>query len=179
MPRSAKTKHVLDLVGSESVKKPLPSTLREPSILRETPAQETQSPPNTDKIPPKTNFSYEDVEMDIEAIFNRIDSESRSAEESPKNTKDAPIKQREGITVIVTELINQEIKTVVERFNLTPSDSNLWELTRTVIENIRPEFSRNEEEYFEKCEKLRPRVIKEMTRAAVRVAAKEKKKSEN
>ena len=68
---------------------------------------------------------------------------------------------------------------MVERFNLIPSDKNLWELTRSAVETIRPEFSRNEEEYFEKCERLRPRVIKEMTRAAIRVMAKEKKKTDD
>ena len=183
MSRSAKTKHVLDLVGSESVKKPLPSTLRDPSAAA-----------GMGSILKKPSSPRERAELDIEAIFRGVSPGAESqktdifTEEgavlNPPNTNasvPAPPeaqKQRGGITVIVTELINQELKTVVERFNLTPSDSNLWELTRSAIETIRPEFSRNEKEYYEKCEKLRPRVIKEMTKAAIRVMAKEKKKSE-
>lgn len=183
MSRSAKTKHVLDLVGSESVKKPVPSALREPSGMAAGHGSILQKPPSP----------RERAELDIEAIFrgNSPEAEPETNDASAKkgavlNPPGAPEppeepekpKAREGITVIVTELINQELKTVVERFNLTPSDSNLWELTRSAIETIRPEFSRNEKEYIEKCEKLRPRVIKEMTKAAIKVMAKEKKKNE-
>lgn len=181
MSRSAKTKHVLDLVGSESVKKPVPSSLRDPSAKAGGIGSVLQKPTSP----------RERTELDIEAIFRGVTppSEAETADASnmegtvlnppsaPKASE--PPKARDGITVIVTELINQELKTVVERFNLIPSDKNLWELTRSAVETIRPEFSRNEEEYFEKCERLRPRVIKEMTRAAIRVMAKEKKKTDD
>ena len=180
MSRSAKTKHVLDLVGSESVKKPVPSALREPSGMAAGLGSILQKPPSP----------RERAELDIEAIFRGESPEAESGTNDASAKKGAVLnppsapqppeapKAKDGITVIVTELINQELKTVVERFNLTPSDSNLWELTRSAIETIRPEFSRNEKEYIEKCEKLRPRVIKEMTKAAIKVMAKEKKKNE-
>lgn len=99
---------------------------------------------------------------DIGGFTSGIEERLEIMEEIPE-----PPKPR--ITVIVTELINQELWTVLDRFNLPATDSNLWELTRTAIEGIRPEFARNEEEYREKTERLRPRVINEMTKAAVKL----------
>lgn len=176
MSRSAKTKHVLDLVGSGSAKKqPVSRSLREPtatpSILQR-PKNNTAEAIEEEETEPKA----ETEEVDLEST-PVTEPEQRSEAENDIPEKSVP-RAGERMTAIVTELINQELETVVRRFNLTPTDSNLWELTRSAIETIRPEFSRDEEEYREKCEKLRPRVIKEMTRAAIKAAAKEKKKTE-
>lgn len=78
------------------------------------------------------------------------------------------------ITAIVPELINQELETVVNRFKITPDDGSLWKLTRAALEAIRPEYSHTPEEYAEKCDRLRQRVILEMTKAAIKLS-KEKK----
>ena len=160
MARSAKTKHVLDLVGTEPVKKMVSPSLQElkgkaPPLLK----------------PPTVTITEEMSEL----TGLPVEEFQSSAPEPPQ---EEPPSVMRGFTFIVGELINQELKTVVDRFNLTPTDSNLWELTRSAIETIRPEFARDEEEYFEKCEKLRPRVIKEMTKAAVRIAAKDKRSRE-
>lgn len=157
MARSAKTRHVLDLVGSDSSKKSVSPSLQEPQgkappLLRHLPM-----PSLAEEMSELTGLPREE--------FNAQPYSEPKREETAER----------GITVIVAELINQELEKVVTRFNLAPTDSNLWELTRSAIETIRPEFSRNEEEYLEKCERLRPRVIKEMTKAAVKLAAKDKK----
>lgn len=151
MARTAKTKHVLNLVGASPVKKKIPPQLQEirqkQPPLREAPQPEKQA----------------EEKLKLEAETAEIpDIKEETVFEAPKPK----------ITVIVTELINQELWTVLDRFNLPPTDSNLWELTRTAIEGIRPEFSRNEEEYREKTERLRPRVINEMTKAAIKLMGK-------
>ena len=68
MSRSAKTKHVLDLVGSESVKKPVPSALREPSGMAAGLGSILQKPPSP----------RERAELDIEAIFRGESPEAES-----------------------------------------------------------------------------------------------------
>lgn len=154
MARTAKTKHVLDLVGASPVKKKIPPQLqevRQKQIIEPPPGK----PQGIDDI---EKTAEEEVKAEAEAA--EISEAEETAAEPPKPK----------ITVIVTELINQELWTVLDRFNLPPTDSNLWELTRTAIEAIRPEFSRNEEEYREKTERLRPRVINEMTKAAVKLS---------
>lgn len=162
MARSAKTKHVLDLVGTEPAKK-----MVSPSL------QELQG-----KAPPLLKPPTLTLAEEMSELTGLPAEEFQTPSPEPKRQEEQPTTANRGITFIVAELINQELETVVNRFNLTPTDSNLWELTRSVIETIRPEFARDEEEYFEKCEKLRPRVIKEMTKAAVRVAAKDKRNRE-
>ncbi|MCM1054985.1 MAG: hypothetical protein NC394_05600 [Bacteroides sp.] len=160
MARSAKTKHVLDLVGTEPAKKMVSPSLQE---LKGKPPLLTPPPP---PVPTLAEEMSELTGLPPEEFI-------RPSEKTVQEEKQ-PLPQQ-GMTFIVGELINRELETIVNRFNLAPTDSNLWELTRSAIETIRPEFSRNGEEYLEKCEKLRPRVIKEMTKAAVRIAAKDKK----
>ena len=173
MARSAKTKHVLDLVGSESAKKPVPRSLREPapSILQR------PKPVTPESIPdyPKSEEAERELTFELETDESAPKTEEPAPEIKEVQPEQTAPRAGSRMTAIVTELINQELETVVRRFNLTPTDSNLWELTRSAIETIRPEFSRNEEEYSEKCERLRPRVIKEMTKAAIKAMAKEKK----
>lgn len=161
MARSAKTRHVLDLVGSDSSKKALSPSLQEPQGKTPPQLRHFPIPGIAEEMSELTELSREDYNAKPQSEPKR----EEAAEQTPER----------GITVIVAELINQELEKVVTRFNLAPTDSNLWELTRSAIETIRPEFSRNEEEYLEKCERLRPRVIKEMTKAAVKLAAKDKK----
>lgn len=161
MARSAKTKHVLDLVGSDSSKKALSPSLQEPQVKTPPPLRHLPIPGIAEEMSELTELSREEHNAQPYSEPKR----EEAAEQTPER----------GITVIVAELINQELEKVVTRFNLAPTDSNLWELTRSAIETIRPEFSRNEEEYLEKCERLRPRVIKEMTKASVKLAAKDKK----
>lgn len=153
MARTAKTKHVLDLVGASPVKKKIPPQL-----------QEMRQKPIIDP-PPGKPLGIDEIEKQAEEVRTEPEAAEISEEEEAAVKPTKP-----KITVIVTELINQELWTVLDRFNLPPTDSNLWELTRTAIEAIRPEFSRNEEEYREKTERLRPRVINEMTKAAVKLS---------
>lgn len=162
MSRSAKTKHVLDLVGSGSTKRTVSPSLQE-ALSKEPSKEKPQVPTFAEEMSEITGRPVEDF---------------RLKENSPP-PKDEPPPPKQGITSIVAELINQELNEVVSRFNLIPTDSNLWELTRSAIETVRPEFSRNAEEYVEKCERLRPKVIKEMTKAAIRVAAWDKKNKDD
>lgn len=182
MARSAKTKHVLDLVGSESAKKPVPRSLREPTASPSILQRPKTAIPAAISPEKKAEETDEEYSVYSPEAAEAPEAPPKEPEEASKETKEAPEREApragERMTAIVTELINQELETVVRRFNLTPTDSNLWELTRSAIETVRPEFSRNEEEYREKCERLRPRVIKEMTKAAIKAAAKEKKRQE-
>lgn len=94
----------------------------------------------------------------------------------PRDIPDVKENDQKGsrITAIVPELINQELETVVNRFKINPDDGSLWKLTRAALEAIRPEYSHTPEEYAEKCDRLRQRVILEMTKAAIKLS-KEKK----
>lgn len=83
---------------------------------------------------------------------------------------------KQGITAVVPDLVNQELEAIVERFNIKPTDSNLWQITKSVLETVRPEFSLNACEYAEKCSKLRQRVILEMTKAAIKISKGSKNK---
>ena len=76
------------------------------------------------------------------------------------------------ITAIVCELINQELGSVADRFHLNLTDSNLWELTKAALEDVRPEFSADSMETEKKLERLRPQVIAAMAKAAIKLSAK-------
>lgn len=77
--------------------------------------------------------------------------------------------QLDKIIAIVPKLINDELETVVRRFKIKPTDENLWKITRAPLESVRPEYSQNFEEYKEKSDKLRKKVILEMTKAAIKL----------
>lgn len=171
MSRSAKTNHVMSLVGKEKKtetktnKKPLvnnpPGTAAEPEIKN--PALQAIISEQEHELSPETEKKAQDGEKTFSLPPNTPDKEKC----------DAPQKGRK-ITAIVPELINEELETVVNRFKIDPDDGNLWNLTRAALEAVRPEYSHNPEEYSEKCERLRQKVILEMTKAAIRLS-KEKK----
>lgn len=118
MARTAKTKHVMDLVGSRPA----------------------------GSVPP----AVREIEADAAA---------------PSDNK------QWGVKAVVTEVINQELWSVAERFHIELTDSNLWELTKAVIEEVRPSFAFSEEEMEEKSGKIRGQVIKVMTKTAIKISA--------
>ena len=162
MARSTKTKHVLDLVG-ETKKKPTPKPMASekaekappvPKIVEEVISEaQQQEPPAPEEEPVQ--------ELQEEA--------PAPAAEEEKEPVHKPI-----ITAIVCELINQELGSVAERFHLPLTDANLWELTKAALEEVRPEFSADSDSTKEKLERLRPRVISVMTKAAIKIAAKKR-----
>lgn len=99
---------------------------------------------------------------------------TREEKKEPQN-ESAEEKRKNGVTAIVPELINQELEAIAKRFHIAPTDSNLWQLTKAALETIRPEFSRNSEEYEEKCGRLRQKVILEMTKAAIGISKSNRK----
>ena len=174
MARSTKTKHVMDLVGAEPVKK----TAHPPK-----PAEKPEKP-----VPPPVSRTEEikaeppSVEAEIlpekkEAVPEEVSAEVQPAEEVlPEKPEPAPepVHAPPRITAVVCELINQELLSVAERFKLRLTDSNLWELTRAALEEVRPEFAIDRDDLAEKLERLRPEVIKVMTKAAIKVSAKDR-----
>ena len=105
------------------------------------------------------------------------EQETKKAQETKSELQNEPAEdiRKNAITAIIPELINQELEAITKRFHITPTDSNLWQLTKEALETIRPEFSRNAEEYEEKCGRLRQRVILEMTKAAIRISKSSRK----
>lgn len=100
----------------------------------------------------------------------RTDESSQQPNETLQKDKSPQKKENKRITAIVPDLVNQELEAIVERFKIEPTDSNLWQLTKAAMETIRPEYSLNEQEYEEKCLKLRQKVILEMTKAAIKIS---------
>lgn len=189
MARSTKTKHVLDLVGAEPVKKsqkPAPAEKVEkappvPKIV-ETVISEAQQqkhePPVLRKEPEahEVHEAHEQPEQTAPQEEVQEPAEAPAQEEPPapaaeeRETFHKPI-----ITAIVCELINQELGSVAERFHLPLTDKNLWELTKAALEEVRPEFSADSDDREEKLERLRPRVIGVMAKAAIKLSAKGRK----
>lgn len=113
--------------------------------------------------------SYQDV-TEFSKGLSRADESSQQPKEIFQKDKSLEKKKNKRITAIVPDLINQELEAIVDRFKIEPTDSNLWQLTKAALETIRPEFSLNEQEYEEKCSKLRQKVILEMTKAAIKLS---------
>lgn len=171
MSRSAKTNHVMSLVGKEQKKaaKPVQKSLanKPPSIIRET---EIKNPALQAIISEQEHNRPSETEEKMQTE----EKASLQTQDTPVENKNTPSQKGSRITAIVPELINEELETVVNRFKISPDDGSLWKLTRAALEAIRPEYSHNPEEYDEKCGRLRQKVIMEMTKAAIKLS-KEKK----
>lgn len=170
MSRSAKTNHVMSLVGKEQKTAPKPAqraiTNKPPGIIRE---PEIKNPALHAIIAEQENeLRSQDAET--------VRAEEKTAPQGPAVSAHTDSLPEKGsrITAIVPELINEELETVVNRFKIDPDDGNLWKLTRAALEAIRPEYSHDPGEYAEKCDRLRQKVILEMTKAAIKLS-KEKK----
>lgn len=183
MSRTAKTKHVMNLMGSGTAKKANP-TLQEHSSAQRQPIQ---GEPLVSTVPhaPMTSLQelqklqeLEELKEAIAAVESELITEPAqlTKNNSDENTSEEttvinePKQKKPQIKAVVLELINEELESVVNRFKLEPEDNNLWELTRAVLESIRPEFSLSEEEFLEKSDRLRSRVISEMTKTAIKIA---------
>lgn len=180
MARSAKTKHVMNLVGAEPVKKPLPP----PKPMASQPAApQSAAAEKVEKIPPapirpetaieqqqQISAAIEETARE-EAVREELPQEEPVQEEKPAETEKEPV-HKPMITAIVCELINQELGSVAERFHLQLTDGNLWALTRAALEEVRPEFSADSEDREEKLERLRPQVIGAMAKVAIKLASK-------
>ena len=185
MARSTKTKHVMDLVGAEPVKKPA-----SPKPL---PAEKAEKAPPVPKIVETIEHQQEPSvrqEDDLqqkpvqEAPGQAMPAQEAHVQEAPVQRVEAPqppAEEREPvrlhkpmITAIVCELINQELGSVAERFHLSLTDANLWALTRAALEEVRPEFSADSDDREEKLERLRPQVIGAMAKVAIKIAAKKR-----
>lgn len=224
MARTAKTNHVMSLVGEKSKKtapakdRVKPQKEEEASLKPINPAllpieEELRFAQRRYSDPTATTYLHtssalKGEQTDTAAAHNSTDSreqtdmtaardyseKSEKTDQAPpdeKNSGEAPEyvkgaaaekgneaaveKGKEGITAVVPELINQELDAIVKRFHITPSDNNLWQLTKAVLESVRPEFSLNEEDYREKCGRLRQKVILEMTKAAIKVSKNNRK----
>lgn len=125
MPRSAKTKHVMNLVGA-------------------VPQNKNIRPPAVKEI-------------------------SADAQEEGLNDD-------WGVKAVIPEIINRELYRLAERFHIEMTDSNLWELTKTALEEVRPCFAFSDEELEEKAGAARGDVIKSMTKAAMKISANKRKK---
>lgn len=161
----------MSLVGKEkkSAAKPVqkPFNNKPPSIIADT---EIKNPTLQAIISEQEHSSGPEAE---EKVQTEEKASLQPQDISDVKENDEPQKGSR-ITAIVPELINQELETVVNRFKITPDDGSLWKLTRAALEAIRPEYSHTPEEYAEKCDRLRQRVILEMTKAAIKLS-KEKK----
>ena len=158
MARSTKTKHVMDLVGAEPVKKPM----RPPKPV---PAEKVE------KAPPVPKPVEAEVAETKPAEPEKEVHEAPTPEPEPVHEEREPV-HKARITAIVCELINQELGSVAERFHLKLTDSNLWVLTRAALEEVRPEFAAEDGDREEKLERLRPQVIGAMAKAAIKISAK-------
>ena len=181
MARSTKTKHVMDLVGTEPKKKPKPlpaekveKTPLVPKIVEAVMSEPRfieavmPEPKTVEAVIPETPVQQEETQE--ESLQEEAVQEEAPA---PEPEKKEPV-HKPMITAIVCELINQELGSVAERFHLSLTDKNLWELTRAALEEVRPEFSADSEDREKKLEKLRPKVIAAMTKAAIKAAAKDR-----
>lgn len=163
MARSTKTKHVMNLVGAEPVKKPKPPPKPIPAEkVEKTPA----APPIHEPVQPEVIEETKPAEEDVR--------EYPTPAPEPVQEEREPI-HKAKITAIVCELINQELGSVAERFHLRLTDSNLWVLTKAALEEVRPEFAADSEDREEKLERLRPQVIGAMAKVAIKLAAKDRK----
>ena len=166
MARSTKTKHVMNLVGAEPVKKPMrpPKSAPAEKVEKTPPVPKEVEPlePEVEEKKPETK----PVEPMEEAVHEEPAPEPVQEEREPAH--------KAKITAIVCELINQELGSVAERFHLKLTDSNLWVLTRAALEEVRPEFAADSEDREEKLERLRPQVIGAMAKVAIKLAAKDR-----
>lgn len=186
MSRTAKTKHVMDLVGTSAIKKPNPTLQQEhnqkPPVQGEPMVSAVPHAPLTSLQELQKLQELEELKEAIAAVETELTAEpvktekSAAAEEKPKPTPAETVSYRKKsqIKAVVLELINEEMEAVVVRFKIPATDKNLWELTRAVIESVRPEFSQSEAEYKEKSDRLRPRVISEMAKTAIKIAKRDK-----
>ena len=156
----------MNLVGAEPVKRPAPPPKPEerdeiiPPVLKTLEPEIMSEPEMTEQ---------EEPAADAEPV-------EKSQEEPPAAYKEPePPVHKPKITAIVCELINQELGSVAERFHLNLTDSNLWELTRAALQEVRPEFSADSEDTEEKLERLRPSVIGAMAKTAIKLSAKDRK----
>lgn len=171
MARSAKTKHVMNLV---SAKKP-PVHPAKPSS-----AEMTRRTPNVPRVleyrevPQAQPAQAQPVPQGEAQVMSKTASSQKadSVQEKPPVAEENEPVTKNKITAIVCELINQELGSVAERFRLKPTDSNLWELTKAALEDVRPEFSADGKETEKKLERLRPQVIAAMAKAAIKVSSK-------
>lgn len=180
MSRTAKTKHVMNLVGTGTAKK------NNPTLQEHSQKPPVQGEPMVSAVPhaPLTSLQelqklqeLEELKEAIAAVESELVTEPVKPEESVSKTAPAEAgayRKESRIKAVVLELINEEMEAVVNRFKIEATDRNLWELTRAVIESVRPEFSQSETEYKEKADRLRPRVISEMAKTAIKIAKRNK-----
>lgn len=185
MARTAKTSHVMNLVGSGTAKRANPAVAEHAQIQRP-PAQ--SEPLAVAPHAPMTSLQelqklqeLEELKEAIAAVESELNTEPPKADTNAGASKEAPdaqaspdpesdLREKPAIKAVVLELINEELESVVKRFKLEPNDNNLWELTRAVLESVRPEFSLSDEDYLKKADRLRSRVISEMTKTAIKIA---------
>lgn len=191
MARSTKTKHVMDLVGTEAKKKPTP---------KPTPAEKVEKAPPVPKIVETLEQQHQEQTVRQEETSQKVQEAPAQAvtaqeaaaqavsHDAPQTVSQTvsvrtavPAEENEPfrphkpmITAIVCELINQELGSVAERFHLSLTDANLWALTRAALEEVRPEFSADSDDREEKLERLRPQVIGAMAKVAIKIASKKR-----
>ena len=168
MARSTKTKHVMNLVGAEPVKKPLPppKPMHAEKVEKIPPVLPVHEP-----VEPEIAEETKPAEPVEEAVHEEPGAETAP---EPVHEEKEPAVHKPLITAIVCELINQELGSVAERFRLRLTDSNLWLLTRAALEEVRPEFAADSDDREEKLERLRPQVIGAMAKVAIKLAAKDR-----
>ena len=173
MARSTKTKHVLNLVGAEPVKKSAP---QKSVPMKPAASEKVEKAPPVPKIVEELEQQHlhEPVSQE-EAVREEIPEEPVQEEAPAPVTEEKESAYKPIITAIVCELINQELGSVAERFHLPLTDGNLWELTKAALEEVRPEFSADSDDREEKLERLRPLVIGSMAKAAIKISAKGRK----
>ena len=167
MGRSTKTKHVMNLVGAEPVKRPAPPPKPE--------ERDEIIPPVLKILEPEIISEPEIAEQEEPAPAEPVEAAQEEPPAAHEDEEQEPHVYKPKITAIVCELINQELGSVAERFHLNLTDNNLWELTRAALQEVRPEFSADIEETEEKLERLRPQVIAVMTKTAIKLSAKGRK----
>ena len=167
MGRSTKTKHVMNLVGAEPVKRPAPPPKPE--------ERDEIIPPVLKILEPEIISEPEIAEQEEPAPAEPVEAVQEEPPAAHEDEEQEPHVYKPKITAIVCELINQELGSVAERFHLNLTDNNLWELTRAALQEVRPEFSADIEETEEKLERLRPQVIAVMTKTAIKLSAKGRK----
>lgn len=220
MARTAKTNHVMSLVGEKSKRTASSKDKGKPrkekgDLLKPTnpallPIEEelrfaqrrysdsdaglntlsTDNSEQTDQAAVRNSFEKDEQtnKTEVQDLFDKgeqTDTASINDSSDKSNKSPSADNDREGaeyekevtsekgkgiITAVVPELINQELDAIVKRFRIIPTDNNLWQLTKAGLESIRPEFSLNEEDYREKCGRLRQKVILEMTKAAIKIS---------
>ena len=166
MGRSTKTKHVMNLVGAEPVKRPAPPPKPE--------ERDEIIPPVLKILEPEIISDPEIAEQEEPAPAEPVEAAQEEPPAAHEDEEQEPHVYKPKITAIVCELINQELGSVAERFHLKLTDSNLWVLTRAALEEVRPEFAADSEDREEKLERLRPQVIGAMAKVAIKLAAKDR-----